>query len=72
MGNAAFELADLRAEQEREAGVIQVQAAVSARGGFMCVDCPLPIDDERRRAAPFAARCIDCQRLYEKASRRRA
>lgn len=70
LGNFAYELADLRAEQEREAGIAQAKALVRGIGSIICVDCPEPIPPARRRAAPFADRCIDCQRKFENATRR--
>ncbi|MBP0439452.1 TraR/DksA C4-type zinc finger protein [Tianweitania sediminis] len=71
VSNAALELADFRAEEERRIFVERAQAQVRTQGTIECQDCMLPIDDERRGAAPFARRCIDCQRIHEKALRRK-
>ncbi len=70
-GTFAIELAEYRAAQERDRGVEKVQDAVAALGTRDCVTCDAEIDVERRRAAPFATRCIDCQTKFER-SRRRA
>ncbi|WP_311272369.1 MULTISPECIES: TraR/DksA C4-type zinc finger protein [unclassified Rhizobium] len=64
-GNAALDLAAERAEQERETKIAAASAAVSAQGATICQDCPSKISDERRAAAPFARRCIECQESYE-------
>lgn len=64
-GNGALDQADLRAEQERETSIAAASAAVSLRGRMICQDCPSKISDERRAAAPFARRCIECQETYE-------
>ncbi len=61
LGNFAFELADLRAEQERQAGIDRASKAVREVGAIDCVRCGDPIDKERRQAMPSARRCIDCQ-----------
>lgn len=66
LGNAAFELADQRAEQEREAGVQAARHFVGQRGSPICIDCGEPIEEARRAAAPFARRCIDCAKLSER------
>ena len=34
-------------------------------GEVICIDCDLPIQPKRLRAKPNAARCIDCQELWE-------
>jgi len=66
IGNAGFELADLRAEQERDHGIGRARYAVRRTGGHVCTDCGEAIEPERRDAAPFAIRCIDCQIIYER------
>lgn len=70
IGNAAFELADRRAEEERDAGIRSAQAAVAARPGRFICDCGEQISDARRKAAPFTDKCIDCATRAEQ--RRRA
>lgn len=78
LGNSAFELAELRAEQERAAGIARVQAA--ARGqlasdevtGPLFCDCGEPIAEARRMAVPGTRQCIDCATFDERLRRRRA
>ena len=67
--NAALELADLRAEQERERGIKAAQQALLQEGREDCVACGAEIEPERREAMPSARRCIDCQTELEKAKR---
>lgn len=31
-----------------------------------CVNCGEPIGEKRKAVAPYAVRCIDCQRQFEK------
>ena len=35
------------------------------QGKVLCIDCDLPIQSKRLYAKPNAARCIDCQELWE-------
>lgn len=71
-GNKGHDLADLRAEQEREAGITSAQQALMQRGFDVCVSCGDEIEAERRAALPSAKRCIDCQQKIElNQSRRR-
>lgn len=72
IGNFAHELADWRAAQERAAGIARASAAVKEQGAETCADCGETIEAERRRAAPFATRCITCQQIFEKDMRRSA
>lgn len=71
VGNFAFELADLRAAQERDAGIAAAQAALRKLGSPVCVGCGEEIEPERRKAMPSARRCLDCQRRIELRSKRR-
>ena len=66
IGNAAFDLAELRAEQEREAAIGAAGRLVSAAGSDDCLDCCEPIEAMRKAAAPFAKRCIGCQEAHER------
>ncbi|WP_320194727.1 TraR/DksA C4-type zinc finger protein [Agrobacterium rosae] len=63
-GNAAFDLAAERTEQEREAKIAAASAAVAVQGTIICQDCQSRIPDQRRAAAPFARRCIECQESH--------
>ena len=69
-GTFAIELAEYRVAEERDVGVAKVQDAVAALGTKACKICETEIDIERRRAAPFATRCIDCQTKFERLRRR--
>ncbi|WP_370633414.1 TraR/DksA C4-type zinc finger protein [Nitratireductor sp. B36] len=71
LGNAAFELAELRTAQERDAGISRARAAVNARGRTFCVDCDEPISSARRQAMPSADRCLACQTKKERQRGRR-
>ncbi|MFD1792092.1 TraR/DksA C4-type zinc finger protein [Ochrobactrum teleogrylli] len=70
-GNKAHELADLRAEQEREAGVAAVQTELSRKGSNICISCGDDIELERRAALPSARRCIQCQQQLERQGKQR-
>ncbi|WP_157019626.1 TraR/DksA C4-type zinc finger protein [Mesorhizobium xinjiangense] len=69
LGKAAFELADLRAEQEREAGILAARSKLAGTGSIECVECGTPIDVARRIALPSASRCVDCARCEEHRNR---
>ncbi|MNE12373.1 hypothetical protein D3C87_1472550 [compost metagenome] len=68
-GNAAFDLAAERAEQEREAGISAASRSLRTPGTIECEDCSNDIPRERRIALPSATRCIVCQTKFEKARR---
>lgn len=72
IGNAAIELAEARVEQERDAGVARIRAALSGSSGRLVCDCGQPIGEARRRAMPNAVDCIDCATFTERTSRRLA
>lgn len=61
-----FERAEHLAEAERWAGQQAARRIVAANGTATCRDFGDEIDAERRAAAPFACRCIQCQRRFEK------
>lgn len=71
-GNFAVELAEHRVAAERDASVRRIHLAVYDDGAPVCEDCGQPIPEERRRAAPFARRCIACQTAFEKSMKRTA
>jgi RNA polymerase-binding transcription factor DksA len=64
-----FDLASLRADQEREAGVARVRAFVAARAGRLVCDCGAEISEARRAAYPNARECIDCATFSERRRR---
>lgn len=63
--NAAFDLAALREIQEREAIIASASATLNRVGTIECVDCGAAIPAARIAAAPFAIRCITCQKSHE-------
>lgn len=65
-GNAAFEQAELRAEQEREAAIADASRTLRGPGTMQCEDCGSDIASERRLALPSATRCIVCQTMLER------
>ncbi|QND45215.1 TraR/DksA family transcriptional regulator (plasmid) [Rhizobium lusitanum] len=65
-GSVNFDLADQRAEEEREAQIAAASRALRSQGTIYCQDCPAEIPADRRAACPSARRCIKCQGLYER------
>lgn len=64
MDERAFEMAQQRAEEEREAAIAaRVRYAGQSRAD--CIDCDEPIPEKRRVAIPGVERCVDCQQLQE-------
>lgn len=55
-----------RLDLERAAIAARAARRVAFSGVMHCEDCSDPIPEERRVAAPFATRCIDCQQKFEK------
>lgn len=66
IGNSAHELADRRAAEERASGIARASVAVRQAGSGTCVDCGRAISPARRKAAPFARRCVGCQEDRER------
>ncbi|MDL2401269.1 TraR/DksA C4-type zinc finger protein [Rhizobium mayense] len=60
-----FDLADRRAEEEREAAISAASRAVKAKGKLECEDCSAEIPAARRAVYPSARRCIRCQSEHE-------
>lgn len=52
-------------EYERAHGAAMVRAALQAQGADECHDCGDTIPPERRKAAPWATRCVYCQEVSE-------
>lgn len=63
--NAAYDLAEQLAEQERDAGIRAAARALSGDGFTHCIDCGEPIDARRRAAVPGVKRCFLCQQAHE-------
>ena len=59
---------DRLANDEDRAYAIGVKVArtlIRGRGRTHCESCEQPIPEARRKAAPWATRCRDCQEMYE-------
>lgn len=52
-------------EADRIGGVALVQARLQGRGAEECEECGIEIPEARRRAAPWAVCCVDCQSIRE-------
>jgi phage/conjugal plasmid C-4 type zinc finger TraR family protein len=60
-----FASAEKNAASEREAMIAAATAKVSQTGRDQCVECERLIPADRREAAPFAVRCVECQQFHE-------
>lgn len=69
-GNAAFDLAAERTEQERETAIAVASKSLRGPGTLQCDDCSIDIPRDRRIAMPSATRCVRCQSRHEQRSRR--
>ncbi|MDO5631118.1 MAG: TraR/DksA C4-type zinc finger protein [Paracoccus sp. (in: a-proteobacteria)] len=72
MDERDLEHADALAEAERANAADRACRAVASPGAADCEDCGAVISAERRAAAPFAIRCIRCQRAHERRRLRHA
>ena len=68
--NAAVENGERLVEAEWDAGIARSAAFLARKASKSCVECGEDIGEERRKAAPFARRCIDCQTVFEHETRR--
>lgn len=69
MDERDIENSEARVELERNCAAARVSAAVSEIGSSECMNCGELIEAARREAAPFAKRCIECQRATERKDR---
>jgi len=60
-----FDEATVREEEHRERALAAARARVSGQGAEDCEDCDEQIPLQRRLAAPWATRCVDCQQIAE-------
>lgn len=65
MTEQQFEMAAQLAERDRAEAIAAARSQVNAQGSETCEDCDQLIPMERRLAAPFAVRCLDCQSANE-------
>lgn len=63
---AMFEAAEQNSSRERSTMIAAAQAVVCRAGTETCVDCDAVIPAARRAVAPFAVRCVDCQKSHER------
>jgi len=61
-----IEQAEERVARERDLKLEQATRLVARSGRKDCRDCGSAIPEERRNAAPFAQRCIECQQAFER------
>lgn len=72
MDEKHFEQASANEANAVADGLDTVQRAMQCQGQSHCEDCGDPIAAARRKAAPFAIRCIACQGARELLSSRYA
>ena len=65
MDESNFELASQLDERNRAEAIDAARAMVEREGTPDCEACGEPVGTERRLAAPWATRCIDCQQAHE-------
>ena len=65
MDERYLDMAEALAESNRTQAIAESQRAVQGAGQAECEGCGELIPPERRRAAPFAVRCISCQQAVE-------
>ena len=53
-------------EADRIGGVAMVQARLQGQGAEECEECGVEIPQARRKAAPSAVCCVECQSLRER------
>lgn len=61
-----IEQAEARVAVETSRNIKAVSGRLNRPGSETCRDCGEPISRERRRAAAFAVRCIECQMITER------
>lgn len=64
MDERAFEMAEKRAEDERQAA-IDSRVRYQGVSAHFCEDCDEPIPDDRRIAIAGVCTCVECQGLRE-------
>lgn len=52
-------------EADRIGGVAMVRERLQGQGAEECEECGIEIPEARRRAAPWAVCCVECQGLRE-------
>ncbi|WP_019407178.1 TraR/DksA C4-type zinc finger protein [Stutzerimonas stutzeri] len=52
-------------EADRIGGVAMVRERLQGQGAEECEECGIEIPEARRRAAPWAVCCVECQSIRE-------
>lgn len=65
-GEREIEAAEAAVQQERDAGIARMRAALLADGEVDCIECGEEISAARKKALPSSVRCIGCQGKYER------
>lgn len=72
MDERDFEIAAAQEQHERERAIAAARRRPAARqerdgtGRIVCRGCGLPLSPERLAAKPDAARCVECEALFER------
>jgi len=53
-------------EADRIGGVASVRSMIQGQGADECEECGIEIPAARRRAAPWAVCCVECQGIRER------
>jgi phage/conjugal plasmid C-4 type zinc finger TraR family protein len=64
MDERAFEMAQQREEDERQAGIAS-RVRYTGQSREVCIDCDEPIPERRRQAIAGVECCTDCQSIRE-------
>jgi|TARA_R110000824_G_scaffold55975_5_gene153664 phage/conjugal plasmid C-4 type zinc finger TraR family protein len=60
------EIAQLNSLFEHQKEVDKIAEEMNKPGAVVCRDCDEPISKARRKAVPWAQRCIDCQDVEDR------
>lgn len=60
-----LEQAEAAEEAARTDGLANIASKLAGTGSAVCRDCDCPIPEARRKAAPWATRCVDCQTIHD-------
>lgn len=67
MANDA-DIADVLIEHSTNINVSAIRGRITGAGQDYCEDCGDDLSAERRKAAPWAIRCVPCAGVYERKS----
>jgi RNA polymerase-binding transcription factor DksA len=60
------EIAQLNSLFHHQKETDRIAEEMNKPGAIVCIDCNMPIGKERRKAVPWAKRCIECQDLEDR------